>query len=85
MADMSDDDHFGPDCPQCQAAARACEAMGHFAGWMEARIADGTFERLGAAYAALREEAFWRAFEGRPPLTEQEQRDRIAAALRGDK
>jgi hypothetical protein len=65
---MTTDDyeHFGPDCPQCQAIAAQVKAMGSIAEWLESRIADGTFERLGAEMAMRREKAFMEAFLGRP-------------------
>lgn len=60
--DHDEHDHHGPDCPQCQAIIAQVKVLSGIAEWMEARIKDDFFERLGEEMAMRREQAFWDDF-----------------------
>jgi|HubBroStandDraft_5_1064220.scaffolds.fasta_scaffold167116_3 hypothetical protein len=66
MENHIDDDHSGPDCPQCQAASLACQVMGGYAEAMQKMLDDGVFERMGEEMARRKEEAFLRAILSQP-------------------
>ncbi len=54
---MDEHEHFGPECPECQAATQTCQVLGGIAEAMQKMLDDGTFERLGAEMAYRREQA----------------------------
>jgi hypothetical protein len=60
--ETEDDEHFGPDCPECRAMSQLCHSVGGMARAMQKLIDDGTFFRLGQEIAMRRERAFLKAF-----------------------
>lgn len=59
---LTDHDHFGPDCPKCQAAADLTKATSGLAEAMEKLLKDGTVAGIARDARRRREEAFWEYF-----------------------
>ncbi len=59
---MDDHEHFGPDCPTCQAFSEQAKILGGFAEATQQLIDNGTFERMGREMAERREKAILDAF-----------------------